>query len=452
MISKFFFVVLLIYIIYAIFLAREKYHLLLIPFILDSNFLGFFTLPLGEKTGDLVFLVIVLLWIFFLSYKQRTRWTKRLLPYRIILLVFFSFLFIVLIISILQYGEPGLSVMVFRRLFRYISIVLFISIMFRIEKQELAKLGNIIEYITVGLSFLYIINSSLGLKIFEAESYGQYTFEGTQIFRNFAALPYFLIFSLAHVTLKERKGIYEISAIFIFFITLFLSYTRSLVLMGFIITLVAFFIRSVKFTKSIVQIIKLMIAVPAMIALVIIILTQVFPTQSKYFLNRINYINNAQSALSDHNVSIRSKIIESRLNKVLEVNPLTGLGFIHEESSSMRYHDLFIRKGDKKGQVIVGDQSWGNLIALIGFLGIAIYLMVILYPIVILITSGMFFKQSITCIASVLYLLEILFINSFFDTVLLKGVYLISLLIAYTVVYFNYTIIEQSEQSRNKIQ
>ena len=449
MISKIFLVIVVLYIIYAIFLAKEKYHMLLIPSILDSNFFGFYELPFGQKNSDIVFIVIILIWLFFLSIKQKTSWTKAVSSYRIILLIFYSFLVFVLLISILQYGEPLQSFMVFRRLFRYIIILLLIAVMFRLTKEELSKLAVLIDNITVILAILYIIHASLGIEIFQAANYGEYDYGGARILRNFAAIPYFIMFSLCRITLKEKKGIYEISAIFIFLIALFLSYTRSLIVMGFLIVIISLFIRAVKFSKSFTRILKLMIFLPVLIIVVSASFSQIFPSQTKFLLNRIKNINNAQSALRDQTVDLRSKIIQSRINKVLEVNPITGLGFVHEESSAMLYHDLFVRKGDKKGQVIVGDQSWGNLIAVVGFLGTAIFILMILYPIILLIKKGIFLRQDITCIAAVIYLLGVLSINSFFDTILIKGVFLISLLIALVIAFSNHYFIEQSEANIN---
>jgi hypothetical protein len=445
MISKIFFVIFLLYILYAIFLAREKYHLLIIPFILDSNFFGFFELPFGQINSDIVFVVIIMIWLLFLSKKQKIRWTKALSSFRIILLIFYSFLVLVLLISIFQYGDPSPSFMVFRRLFRYIVISFLIAIMFRFEKEELSEMADLIEYFTVGLSLLYIFHSGLGIQIFQAANYGEYDYGGTIIFRNFAALPYFIMFSLCRITLKEKKGIYEISSLFIFLATLLLSYTRSLVIMGVFVVIISLMIRAAKFSKSLVRIFKLLIILPILFIVISFTFSWIFPNQTKFFLSRIENITNAQSTLSDQTVDLRSKIIMSRIDKVLQVNPITGLGFIHEESAAMIYHDLFVRPGDRKGQVVVGDQSWGNMIALIGFLGTGIYLLMILYPFFFLLMKRIFLKQDITCIAAIINLMGILFINSFFDTILIKGVFLISFLLALIIIHTNLFIVEQFE-------
>lgn len=449
MISKIFFLIIVLYILFALFIAKEKYHLVLVPFILDSNFFGFFTLPFGQKNQDLVFVVIIMLWMFFMSYKTKTYWTKHLQNHRNVVIFFLSFLVLVLIVSWFQYHELVPTFMVFRRIFRYVVIFFLVSILFRFSKSELNKLGDLIEKISVFLAFLYIIHSGAGIPIFEAENYGERNMRGVDILRNFGALPYFLMFSLSHVALKEKTGAYKIAAIFILFIAIFLSYTRSMVVTGIIILMASLYIRGVKYSQSILSLIKIATVVPIAIILAALVISQVFPTQTKFFLSRIDNINDTNSALEDKTMNLRTKIIVSRMEKVMEVNPLTGLGFVHEESNRIHYPDLFIRKGDRKGQIIVGDQSWGNLIATIGYLGTIMFIIMLLFPIMYLVSKKMFIKQEIPLIAASLDLMGMLFLKSYFDTILIKGVYLIAFLIALILVYTNYYIVElySSKQS-----
>jgi len=86
---------------------------------------------------------------------------------------------------------------------------------------------------------------------------------------------------------------------------------------------------------------------------------------------------------------------------------------------------------------------------MLGFLGTGIYILMILFPVILLMRNRIFLKQDITSIAATLDLMGILFINSYFDTILIKGVYLISFLIALIIVYANYYIVEQSEIHAN---
>jgi hypothetical protein len=118
----------------------------------------------------------------------------------------------------------------------------------------------------------------------------------------------------------------------------------------------------------------------------VIILTTLLIFRSKftyqyfYFVNRLSEVNKVGSLYEVSNAKLRENIITSRIAQTIKTNPINGLGYLREDESGKYYPGLYVRAHDQTGQIIVGDQTWGNFIAANGFLGLFLLLYLIFYP------------------------------------------------------------------------
>lgn len=437
MIAKIFLGILLCYCGYAL-IAKEKYHLLMVVFIMASNFFGFYWF-LGDKRGDAIFAYLVAISLYFYFFRPYKVFLIPVLRPNLYLIIgFLIFLVISLFVSFVEYNQVVPSLKVFRELFRYASIPLFLYILFHFERSDVDKFLNLLEKVTVVLCFFYVLNFGAGIKIFGVASYGAGAYiGGVQLERNFFAIPQFLGFFLVRLILQEKATKYSISAIFIIFLTAFLTYTRSFVASTVILAVAALIIRNFKYKKPLINLLKVVIIVPIAAVILGVIIGQVFPKQLEFMMMRVGSVDSIESAAEDKNLNLRTEIIKSRARKVLEVNPITGLGFLHVETSGHLFPDLFVRPGDSAGQVVVGDQSWGNLIALIGFGGIIIYLFVFLNPSIWLLRKRIFLKQDITLISGVFFLASALLIQGFISQILMRKYFLLGFILALIIYYAN---------------
>ncbi len=447
MVSKVFFVIICIYIIYAVFFAREKYHLLLIPFIIDSNFFGFFQLSkLGNMQEDLALISLVFIFLYFLTVNRKYPVSLFVKVNILNTVIFLIFLTVILVISWILYNEYFLSLKVYRIFLRYTAILLFISIFLRMDEQNINKFMELIEKLTIVLSIFYILNYSFGIPIFGVESYTTFQLRSVTISRNFLALPYFSSFVLYRICLKRHYKWLDIAGIFVILITIFLTYTRNFIISTVLFTVITLFIRAIKYSRNIFGIIKISVLTTLISVILVVILIKVFPNQLDYFKSRIENITNVNKAIRDKNANIRLEIIKSRAAKVLKTNPVTGLGFVHEDTRIKDYVGLWIRKNDRPGQIIVGDQAWGTLIGLIGFGGCLLLLYLFFYPLGFLIANRIIIEQDITSIASNIFLVHAATIAAFFTTVFVSNIVNVSLYLTLIIFYGNYYFVKKFEQ------
>lgn len=403
MISYFFLAIVFLSIFYILFKYREQYELLLlIPIIITTNFFGFSPFEINIKgliqADDISFLSMFFILIFFFNknvyLKKRTKFYYTYGYFFVILLLYFVFVYI---LSLIQYEDYVATTKISRIFFHYFAFFSYLFVIFRIEHERLIKLFDIIEVLTLVLTFFFILDSGFSVPIFAAtDQFNIYA--GDVVERNLATFPLFSFFILARLAMKKKIGTYSILGILGILFAVFLLITRSLAVAAIMIMTAGFFLRDKVLIKSgnISRLIGRLVLVGV---LFVILLVTVFQSQIKYFAVKVEDVTSANSTeaiVEGTSLYNRYLIIESRINKVWEVNPFTGLGMLHpDEARKIFYPDLFVRKQDKPGSVIIGDQSWGSYIGSVGFVGVFLYLMLLAYPIFYVIKNRILFKMHI---------------------------------------------------------
>lgn len=439
--------------------SKKNYFLVLLPFIISSSFFGFLPRPFAIRglfqQDDIALLCLLLgaifLYVFSQQQDDRSGIVFPATPFiqknKFLVMFFLAFLIFVLFFSWIKYGQIIQSFKVFRGIFRYLSILPFMYILFRIRHKNIEKLINCIEVITIILSVCYILDFGFGIKIFNIQSHIETSFYGVDITRNFLARPYFLYFVLLRLILRGKYKKYHIIGIFSIVLVFFLSYTRNRIFSLILFSTVAMIICNRKYTKNILSLVKTSVMTSVSILILGGVIYTVFNTQLGYLSRRFDKGFSASSISEDSNLLLRKNIILSRAKKVLAVNPITGLGYLHPETGGGFYPGLFVRKSDDYGSALVGDQSWGNLIVMIGFGGSFLFLLMLFFPIIMLIRKKCFLKQNITLIAVFLALLDMVLLNAFFSNVFLKEVLKISFYYALIIYYANSYLLGSNNRS-----
>jgi len=423
MISYFFLAITFLSIFYILFRYREEYELLLlIPVIITTNFFGFSPFEINIKgliqADDISFLTIFSILIFFINrdvyLKNRSKLYYNYGYLFLLLLLYFVFVYV---LSLLQYEDYVATTKISRIFFHYFAFFSYMFIIFRIEHKRIERLFNIIEVLTLILTLFFILDSGFGLSIYSAtDQFNVYA--GDLVERNLATFPLFSFFILARLSLKEKIGIYNIAGILGILFSVFLLITRSLAVSAIMIMVAGFFFRD-KVTIKSGNISKLIARVALIGLLFTILLFTLFQSQIKYFAVKVEDVTSAGSAdaiVEGTSLYNRYLIIESRINKVWDVNPFTGLGMLHpDEARKVFYPDLFVRKQDKVGSVIIGDQSWGSYIGSVGYVGVFLYLMLLAYPIFYLLKNRLLYKLDIDFYAVLLATIMEVGIRSFFS-------------------------------------
>lgn len=127
--------------------------------------------------------------------------------------------------------------------------------------------------------------------------------------------------------LSSTFGIKNVFFILIIFVAVFLMYTRSAMIAAFFILVVSLVFR-LKLYPTSVNIKKILLGMLFFITVSFILINYIFENQFYYFKSRTDEIVKAGSVVEEKNFDLRTQIIFSRIEKVLTINPLFGLGFI----------------------------------------------------------------------------------------------------------------------------
>lgn len=421
--------------------ARRSELILLLPFVVASNFFGFLSQDTFAREGiiqqgDVVLILVFILGVIFSSDET--------LPsvddvfhnsYSRIAILFTLFLLAVLVLSSIEYGNFWESFKVFRRFFRYISVFVFFYMMRRLRGDQLKRLLMFIENLTILLAILYIINFGLGLPVFAIASYKEYSFRGETLLRNYLALPSFAVFTLSMLLLKPHFTLKSVIGVVAIILAFLLTYTRDYVVSTFLVVVAATVISLIYYRAPFKRI--------ALLGIVFVgvgmVSLNIFSNQFQFLLSRVKEVHESGGVEQTKNFLIRQNIVLSRAELALQTNPLCGVGFLSEEYSTKFHFDIYTRPWDRPGQLIVGDQSWGNFIASIGFGGSAIFLLLFFYPIYFIIKTRSFRFQSTAVYACLISLFVEIFITAFFFPSLITDVFQICFYFGLIDYYISYS-------------
>lgn len=433
--------IVIILIINIIKLSKEKTELLLlIPFIISTNFFGFLPYSFFRIRGlvqqeDIVLIITLLIFVYvYFNFKPIYSYNNFLIGYKKIVYIFILFLIINLFHSFIIYGNFISSFKVFRIFFRYISILFFLNIILRLGKIKLDNLLKYIDVITLVLSILYILNFGFGITIFAVKSYQEDVYYNTLIYRNFYAFPIFVFFVLSRSLILDKFNIHSSLKIIILLIAILLVYTRTYLFVAFLIIISTLLIRVLKFKYYFFNI-KSILSILFLIIIGYILVNVIFHNQYEYFRSRIDEVILVGNVYEVSNFKLRTDLIMSRIKKTININPIFGLGFIREDVSSRFYPDLFIRRNDIPGTILVGDQSWGGVIASLGLGGTVIFLLLYFYPLLYIRKWKLYKKTDMAFWAIVITLFCEIFIIGIISTNLIDEIFKLSFYFSLLVFY-----------------
>lgn len=381
---NYFLTIILILILY-VYLKKEKSTRLLyilLPLIFSNYFFGLINIEeLNIKgvfqIGDLVNIFCIFGYIFFAKAYKRNVFIYK---HKRIILFFIFFIFFQFFYSIFLYFDLLSSFKIFRIFFKFFSLLFFLNELLKLKENEFKILINVIYYITLFFGILYILNFGFNVKIFGAKSYIVENYYSSTIYRNFLSFPVFSFFVVPLAILTFKNKIKIISILLIILIDVLLVYTRSILLVFFFTIILSVTIKFFK-SKNIKKEFSFILLILVSVNLFFYYFSLRFQDQYDYLLIRLTEINKASTIFDVSNAKLRENIIASRIDQTIKTNFINGLGYLREDKGYKYYPNLYIRTNDKRGQIIIGDQTWGNFIASNGFLGLFLLLITMFYPV-----------------------------------------------------------------------
>lgn len=199
---------------------------------------------------------------------------------------------------------------------------LAIPYIFSLPREKLVRIINILILLTVVESILYI-GHTIGILHFYTGNAG--IMENTKLIRSYMGFPPLIIPAYGvslisfFITRQKKHLIYSI----LFIMTIFLSYTRSVLASVILISLILIFFLSIKKLINIGSIIKSFI----ILSIFTVCIYFIFPSSMNFWIEKIDSTINSELKNEEGTYAVREKLIDEALYQNRNNTELIGLGY-----------------------------------------------------------------------------------------------------------------------------
>ena len=248
-----------------------------------------------------------------------------------------------------------------------ISIIVFYLLLVTDPVSKFKKVVTFLKIYTVVFSIMYIIYNYFNINFYANEAFDIIDADNSIVNRNFAAFPYFLIYfyCISLIDFLNRKGnpIINLLLVFLYLICMVSSLTRGLILSAGIIFILAYIISDNR--RANIFYILFFFGIGFFVLKSI----HYFETGSfSTLILRFSEISDVGIG-STGNFEYRTKEFLNIFSKVIQFNPLFGFGFINTNLFGFHFNDMSAGSPDN---------GFTNLLGISGFIGLAIFLIIIM--------------------------------------------------------------------------
>lgn len=377
--------------------VKKPIYLLGIPFLIFLRYCIFFenvkifAIP-GRFSADILFIAwLILFWIIFRVINSSQFFDKNnsfynksernSLDYIVIGLMIISV--VDLIIVYLEYLRIENVFTEFVRMFSlFIGFFIIKDILRYYSLTLIADFLFSIVLINSIASFLYILHQGLHLNIYNSEEYISEIFQGEVITRTFWFMPLLWFFSISYLfVFRKPKSIIYFILLLINFLALFISYTRSFLVIAVLLVLLYYLLNAYK-GKNFYAAAKNIILTCIAGFILFVAISKFFPTNTNFFLSR--FIELKQNPYNEDSNSLLYRFSQTGkvLNKINESKLILGYGPVTETQLSLV----------KNMQVATWDLVWTGVVFRWGIIGLALF--VLLYTVSILKAFYLFMERD----------------------------------------------------------
>jgi hypothetical protein len=388
---------------------KKPLFLLGIPFLMfmsESIFFDgvkLFKIP-GSLFFCLPFIWLVLLWIvsmFIQNIKEKSD-----LDNRRTLNVLDFFIIGLLIISFVGLGLTLINFSIITDVFKEFIILIslfagyfIIRTWFSNNKPDLwVSFLNSLVIINTIASFLYILHQGLHINIYNLEEHSTELFQGEEITRTFYFMPQLLPFSIVFILVfKDKRSFTFYLLLLVNLLAVFISYTRSSIIIAAIIFLFYFLLTGLK--KGRIGLVLKNVFLFLFVGVIgLLILSKILPANTKYFMNRFSELSETSATSGPNNIEYRFLMTRIIISNIEEDKKILGMGPVTENQLPLV----------RPMRQATSDMVWAGVIFRWGFAGFIFFILLYSFSVV----KAYYFFMNANGVLSDLALMLLLFIIS----------------------------------------
>jgi hypothetical protein len=388
---------------------KVPYYFLGIPFLMfmsESIFfegVKIFQIP-GRLDFCLMFIWLIIMWIVSIIMRNETEKNEigntfrfNTMDYCIIGL---------LVISFIGLGLTIINYLDLTDVFKEFIVLISMFVCYFIIKnwsshnkpEVLVKFIYCLVIINSFASLFYLLHQGLQFHIYKVEEDPAEVFMGAEITRTFWFMPQFLPLSIAYILVfLEKKSFVFYALLIVNLLAVFISYTRSAIINAAFIFLLYFLLVALK-KGRIGLVIKNVLIYIVLGVLGFIMLSQIFPANTKYLVNRFTELTESSATSGPNNMEFRFIMTNMVISSMDEGGKILGMGPVSVNQISM-VHQM---------RATTSDMVWTGVIYRWGFVGLMLFILLYIYSIF---KSFFLYMKSVGFVSD-LALLFLLFIIS----------------------------------------
>jgi hypothetical protein len=323
---------------------RQRVFLLGIPFLMYMSFSVFFDkakpfwIPGRLASADHVMLWLVVVWVltFDLLLPERRRAEQRprvfgpalSSPEEFVLVGFAGLATLELVLTVLRFGELSLTLGQAKGfVYLFAGYFLLRGILCHASRSDSLDLLTSLVVVNTLAAGLFVLHQGLHLPIYAAVEYQTITFMGQQFTRSFYFMPQLLTLSLAFCFAKPKWSVFWVAVMIVTLAALWVSYTRSLLLIAVAVFFVVLGVRLLK-ARQAGRAVRRALAIVAIVGVFGVVAFASLPVQSRYFVSRITATTQTGSVVGDTNLQNRMEKLRRVYAWIAPESHVLGQGYV----------------------------------------------------------------------------------------------------------------------------
>jgi len=309
--------------------------------------------------------------------------------------------------------------------------LVFFVIYKRIKPNPIAKFEKIINSLmmfTLLFGILYIGYNLFGIDFYAKESTEDFASFGLdEVKRNISGIPtfagYFIILFTHNLMAGKGRKLVNFSGLLLLVFCQVLSLTRGFVILTGAIILLTILYRKISIAKF-----NRLAVISALVIVSLPLLVQLAPGYIQAISLRFSELSGSGGVMQTNNLLVRTIEFHRIVANVIDFNPFFGFGFTNISLLGLGYYSSLLHGGS-------ADNGFSNLIGTTGFVGLAIFMSIIVLWARVNIKLQMLGKEPY---AKVNFLFIIYMLGTFMNGASMSYMHNYALFIAYDLLAYAY--------------
>ncbi len=325
--------------------TRQRIFLLGIPFLMFQHLSVFFenvrlfSVPGRLDKVDLMMIWLVIVWAVFFDFplptRLRTGRSQRVFgpalssPEEYLLVAIVGLAILEFPLTLLRFGTMGPALGEAKGfIYLFVGYFLLRGMLCGASRKDTVDLLTSLVGVNTIAAGLFFLHQGLHLPVYAGVTeYLTVVFGGQQITRSFYFMPQLFALSLGFCFAKPKWGFFWTTALVVNLAALWVSYTRSFLLIAAVELVLVLAVRVVKAHQA-GRAVRRALTIATVVVVAGTVAYVALPRESGYFLSRIAMTDDAGAVTGDRNLQSRSRKVQHIYSAISAESEVLGLGYV----------------------------------------------------------------------------------------------------------------------------